>query len=153
MLILFLAIFTIYIFSYFPFELSEEDELEAISLGLLFYSFYFYDYFINWIFFTNSNVKSFFTNYPIGSFKHWFLKINRKNSIYLYKILLSPKALTPSSLRSSLSSTNKLSPSMLLLLKSSMQSPKPIWLSQIPTSSIFQKQTIYCVMYYFFWAN
>ena len=134
MLILFFFNLTISIFSSLPFELNEEEELDAISFGFLFCSKYFYDSFICWIFFTTSNVKSFFTNYPIGSFKHWLLNINRKNYISRYRILLSPKALTPNYFRSSLSRTNKLSPSMLLFLKSSIQSPKPIWLSQILTS-------------------
>lgn len=69
MLILFLAIFTIYIFSSLPLELSEEDELELNSDGFLTYSFSFYVSFIKCILLTSSNVNSFFTNSPIGSFK------------------------------------------------------------------------------------
>ena len=150
MLILFLAIFTISIFYYLPLELREEEELDARSFGFLFYyfSFYFYDYFITWILFTSSNVKSFLTNYPTGSFRHSLLNINRKNYISLSRILLSPRALTPNSFKSSFSSTRRLSPSIVLFLKSSMQSPNPIWLSQMLTSSIVQKQTALTHNYY-----
>ena len=92
--------------------LLEEEELDSMSTSFSCFSF------ICWISFTNSIVRCFFANSAIGSFTHWLLKIILKNSISRYKILRSPNAFTPSSFRSSLSRTRRLSPSMQLSLKS-----------------------------------
>jgi hypothetical protein len=71
----------------------------------------------------------------MGSPMHWDLKISLRKSISFCNIFLSANAATCSYFKSELVSANKLSPFILLDLNSSIQSPKPIWLSHYPTSS------------------
>ncbi len=90
-----------------------------------------------------------FLSLLIVSPRHWLLKINFRNSISLYIILLSPKAEIPNSFRSSLVKNSKLSPSIIFSLKSSIQSPKPIWLSHSLTSLTVHSFTILVTKKYF----
>lgn len=134
---------------YFYFSLSEDDEEDELSPSFYFSGVDFEDYFSYpylsplslfscfswacWIFSITSNVSFLFRSLLIVSPRHWLLKISFKNSISLSIILLSPKAVIPNSLRSSFLKNKRLSPSILFSLKSSIQSPNPIWLSQSQT--------------------